>query len=323
MSSGSASASRRAGAGWSRTWPPWPIRRRRSSAAATGSASCSTTCASRGSIPSSADGGGRSRPRSSGCAGTGPATPEPAAPPVPDPPSIHKTLDPEDLRREPARSQAVRLRRFLRRLFLRFQPVAVNGVLRRRLRLRPPKLWEYACGLAHAEAERAREVLDFGGGATLPAYWLAARGARVRVFDIDRRLTAATVAAARRFGWRLEASDRDLTRCDLGLEAGLDLVTSFCVIEHLDRGAQRAALRRLAAALRPGGRLALSFEYGAEAPGEGALRDPGEVADLVDHLGLDWVGRAGFEDDGRRFLLDRRHPDRRFTFGLLVLERPA
>ncbi len=238
-------------------------------------------------------------------------------------PPIHKSLDLLDLRREPVRSQAARLRRFVRRMFLRGQAVAVNGIPHRRFYVRGPKMWEYACGLAHAEAERAREVLDFGGGATLPAYYLAAGGARVRVLDIDADLVERSQRAARRFGWTLEASTLDLTREELPSGPALDLVTSFCVIEHMPHEAHRAALRRLAAALRPGGRMVFSFELGREAPGEGALVDADAVHDLVEHLGLDWVGEPGFTDTGQRYLLDLRHPDRRFSFGMVCLEKRA
>jgi len=238
------------------------------------------------------------------------------------PPRIHKSLDLRDLRREPVRGQAARLRRFVWWLWFRGQAVAVNGIPHRRFYVRGPKMWEYACGVAHARAEEARDVLDFGGGATLPAYYLAARGARVRVLDIDADLVERSQRAAARFGWSLEASTLDLTRDELPAGASFDLVTSFCVIEHMSKDAHRAALRRLAAALRPGGRLVFSFELGREAPGEGALRDASEVHDLVDHLGLDWCGEGGFEDDGGRFLLDLRHPDLRFSFGMLCLEKP-
>ncbi|MBC8328876.1 MAG: class I SAM-dependent methyltransferase [Planctomycetes bacterium] len=234
---------------------------------------------------------------------------------------IHKSLDLRDLRREPVRGQAARLRRFVWRMYFRGQAVAVNGVPHRRFYVRGPKMWEYACGLAHADAEAAAEVLDFGGGATLPAYYLAARGARVRVLDIDAGLVDRTNRAARRFGWRLEASTLDLTREELPTDCSLDLVTSFCVIEHMSKEAHRAALGRLAAALRPGGRLVFSFELGKDAPGEGALRTPGEVHELVEHLGLEWRGEPGFHDDGQRFMLDLRTPDRRFSFGLVCLEK--
>ncbi len=238
------------------------------------------------------------------------------------PQPIHKSLDLLDLRREPVRSQAARLRRFVRRMFLRGQAVAVNGIPHGRFYVRGPKMWEYACGLAHARAEEARDVLDFGGGATLPAYYLAARGARVRVHDIDADLVERSQRAARRFGWKLEASTVDLTTAELPPDCSLDLVTSFCVIEHMPHDAHRAALRRLAAALRPGGRMVFSFELGRDAPGEGALRDTAAVHELVDHLGLAWVGEPGFHDDGARHLLDLRHPDRRFTFGMVCLEKP-
>ncbi len=234
----------------------------------------------------------------------------------------HRSLELEDLRHEPVRSQAARLKAFLRGMFLRGQPVAVNGVAHLRFYVRGFKLWEYASGLAAVAGEEAQRVLDFGGGGTLPAFYLAARGARVDVLDIDSRLVDLSRRAARRHRWQLRAESTDLTiqAPPPGWE-GYDLIQSYCVLEHLSRAAQRAALQRLAAALRPGGRMVLSFEFGPEAPGEGALHDAAEVEEMVAATGLSWFGPAGFQDSRGRFPMDMRHLDRHFTFGLVALER--
>ena len=238
--------------------------------------------------------------------------------------TLQKTLELRDLQEPRTRATARALSRFLRGLFLRGEPVAVNGVLHRRFYVRRFKMWEYARGLAYSDPREAREVLDFGGAATLPAYYLAARGSRVRVLDIDASLVERSRRAAARRGWELEASTLDITEQELPEGWGpFDRIYSFCVIEHMSRAAYRAALTRLAERLAPGGRLVLSFEYGDEAPGEGALRSCAEVEELVEFTGLAWSGPGGFQDSGDRFRMDRRHPDRRFTFGSLFLEKVA
>ena len=234
-----------------------------------------------------------------------------------------KTLDVADLRSPGVEDEARRLRRFVRRLFLRGVPLAINGIAHRRFYVREAKLWEYASGLAPlAAAESGRmDVLELGGAAGVPSAYLAARGERVRVLDLNPRLVALGQATAERRGWDLDVRREDLTRGELPPGWGpFDAAVSFCVIEHMQPDAHRRALARMASALRPGGKLAFTFEFGEEAPGEGALRDAGQVEELVAFLGLHWSG-APFQDSGQRFVLDRRHAGRRFTFGIVHLEK--
>lgn len=232
----------------------------------------------------------------------------------------HRTLNLADLRLPEVRYQARLLTGLMRWLFLRGQPVAVNAIPHRRFYLRPYKLWEYACGLALSDWQRASRVLEFGGAATLPSYLLAKHGKEVKVLDTDRDLVALGQRTAERYAWPLETSTRDITSEDLAEDwRGFDLAMSFCVIEHMSKTAHRRALLHMAQSLEAGGRMVISFEFGAEAPGEGALRDTAEVSELVAATGLNWLGSEGFEDSGDRFVMDKRHPDREFTFGILAL----
>ncbi len=235
---------------------------------------------------------------------------------------LHKTISWKDLDEPRAREMSRRLPRFLLSWRLRGCQLAVNGVLRKRLYLRAHKMWEYARGLAYSEPGTGMNVLDFGGAATLPVFYLAARGARLKCLDVDPQLSHYTNETAHGRGLALEASTTDVTRAPFPPGWGpFDRVYSFCVIEHLEKPAQLQAMRLLAERLKPGGRLILTFDYGLDAPEGGALRDPAEVARLVEASGLRLTGSGRFCDTGERFVLNKRHPDRRFTFGSLFLEK--
>ncbi len=241
-----------------------------------------------------------------------------------------KTYSPADLAAPAASRAAAALRRFALRLGLGATPFAVNGFLRLRFWVSRHKLWEYARGVACVEQTVGREplrgdrhrVLDFGGGATLPVYYLAAKGTEVLSLDIDRMLVDATNSAARERRWPLRGSTFDLLHSPPPADWGqFDAVLSFSVLEHLPKDTQPEVMARLASLLRPGGILALTFDYGEAAPKAEALRDVGEVERLVAASGLALLDGRPFRDTGERFILDQRHPDLRFTFGSLFLKR--
>jgi len=165
-------------------------------------------------------------------------------------------------------------------------------------------------------------VLDFGGGGTIPLFQLARRGCEVLSLDINQDLTKHTNAVAGQMGWQLTGSTFDLTANEAQSEWGkFDRVISFCVIEHIPKPLQRQALQRLANALKPGGLFELTFDFGENAPADGAIRSATEVGEMIEATGLSPLGDGKFHDTGERFTLDRHYPDRRFTFGSLFLEK--
>jgi len=243
-----------------------------------------------------------------------------AAPPFPS-----RTYDPRDLASPQMAPWARSLRSFAARLALSGTPFAVNGVLRRRVFVRRHKLWEYAasaaCLFAGTEKRRLR-ILDFGGAATLPVYFFAARGCQLECLDIDERLCEATRRAAHRHGWPLRVGSHNLVDSPAPRQwTPFDAVISASVLEHLPKDRQGVAISRLAGLLRPGGVFVLTFDFGEQAPQPGAVRTVEEVENLVDSSGLAWMGAQSFQDTGARFALDRRYPDCKFTFGALFLER--
>jgi hypothetical protein len=82
-------------------------------------------------------------------------------------------------------------------------------------------------------------------------------------------------------------------------------------------------MARLAGLVRPGGILVLTFDFGEAAPKAEALRNAAEVERLVEASGLALLNSQPFRDTGERFVLDKRHPNLRFTFGSLFLKRTS
>jgi len=238
-----------------------------------------------------------------------------------------KTYSPADLSHPQVAPVAQALRRFAFRMGLAGRRFAVNGVLRLRFRVRGHKLWEYARGLAAVmstapAAMSSLRILDFGGGATLPIFYVARRGAEVRCLDTDPVLAGWTNQKAAQRRWKLHASTHDLTNTPSPADWGqFDAIISFSVLEHIAKPRQFVLLERLAAVLRPGGVFALTFDFGSEAPVAGAVRDEDSVNRLVSATGLAYLDGAGFLDTGQRFALDRRHPRCRFTFASLFLRK--
>lgn len=237
------------------------------------------------------------------------------------PANINKTISPDDRDRPEVADQARDLNRLGRDLWWKRVPYAVNGALRMRFRqIRWNKSWEYARGLAYGDFQAGMRVLDFGGGGTIPLFQLARRGCEVLSLDINQNLTNHTNAVAGQMGWKLKGSTFDLTAQDGPSEWGkFDRVISFCVIEHIPKQVQRQTLRRLADTLKPGGLFELTFDFGENAPVDGAIRSAVEVGEMIEATGLSPLGDGKFHDTGERFALDKRHADRRFTFGSLFL----
>jgi SAM-dependent methyltransferase len=246
----------------------------------------------------------------------------------------NKTLAFEDLDASAFRPTVKALRRWVRGWFLRGHRLGVNGQARRRLKVRDQKMWEYARALALTELSGpAREpgarfrVLDVGGAMTLPVFYLGDLGDSVVSLDIDRALVDETNARAARAridvaAHALNLVERDPSPEELGAPDGFDCVLCLCVIEHIVPPGQHRVAERMAKLLRPGGLMALTFDYGANARSEAPMPGIESVHALRAAVGLPLLGNETFEDDGRRYSISRRHPDRPFTFGSLFFEKP-
>lgn len=220
--------------------------------------------------------------------------------------------------------------RFMRRAFsMRAQAFAVNGVWRRRWYIRRLKLWEYARGWALAPVGRGQKLLDFGGGGTITPFFAANLGAEVHVLDLDQRLLELSRDLCARRAWPVRFASANLASETGSWPDGwpvgdFDAVHSFCVLEHIPYDGQAVALARLADALKSGGRMVLSFEFGADAPGEAPWHDQARLLAMqgvLEDRGMRLLGTQVFDDNGHREVLDKRHPNSPFTFGMLALEK--
>ncbi len=261
-----------------------------------------------------------------------------------------KTFSREDLSAPGVAEAAAQLRRFALKLGAANVPFAVNGILKRRFWVRQHKMWEYARAVAYvmqkknarrgagarlgdeasaapAPAGETKErrkfrVLDFGGGATLPVFYVAQQDCEVWCLDVDESLTLWTNRVARKRGWRLRGLTHDLTAAPAPQDWGqFDAVISCSVLEHIPKRSQGVVFERLGALLKPAGVFAFSFDYGEDAPVENAVRSETEVRALVAASGLAYASGDAFHDTGERFALDKRHPRKKFTFASVFLRK--
>ncbi len=113
-------------------------------------------------------------------------------------------------------------------------------------------------------------ALDAGAGEGGDAVWLARRGWEVTALDLSRTALERAAAAAEAAGVRLETRHADVTAWDPG-EERWDLVTASFL--HFLPARRDDVLRRLAAAVAPGGTLLVAAHDGSDL--HGAARRPG------------------------------------------------
>jgi hypothetical protein len=103
------------------------------------------------------------------------------------------------------------------------------------------------------------------------------------------------------------------------------------MFEYLEADLRQRALKEIACVLKPGGVLALTFDYGAPAvflASSGQSRGPQHLIqtpeDIQRHFlnceELEPAGGAVFNDNGRRYPALPRDPGERYTFGAVFLQ---
>lgn len=175
-------------------------------------------------------------------------------------------------------------------------------------------------------------LLDAGGASSLFTCHLASLGYEVHSADLDERLLENGQRVATTMGWtRLFSYAMDLG--DLRFpDAHFDHAFSICVFQHLDYKVKQAALREIARCLKPGGFLALTFDYRNPAPcvvGVGkdprprnALRSEADIHRSFLSSGLfRIVGNPLFHDNAKSYLRHPRDHRQPYTFGALFLQR--
>lgn len=227
------------------------------------------------------------------------------------------------------------LDRFVRGWFFRLRPLGVNGAVKRRWYVRGHKIWEYSKGLALTKASRPTRapgakfhVLDVGGAMTLPVFYLASLGDHVVCLDISEPMTRQMNALAKRAGLNVDGRTTNLvtetpSAESLGAPGGFDRVYSFCVIEHILPPGQQRVAQQMSRLLKPGGLLCLTFDYGEHAPTEAPMYSMEHVRTIREAIGLELVGESEFVDLGTRHPLNRKYPDKPYTFGMMIFRKPA
>lgn len=249
--------------------------------------------------------------------------------------TISKTLDYADLRDPGVRPTVASLNRWVWRWLLSGERLGVNGHVKRRTYIRAHKMWEYSRGLALTGASAPVrgdrgpfDVLDVGGAMTAPVFYLASLGDRVVCLDIDASLVAQTADAARRRRLSVDARTTDLaaegavSAASLGVPGGFDRIYCFCVIEHILPPGQERAAAAMGRLLKPGGELCVTFDFGEHAPTEAPLNTLEHVQRIREAVNLPLKAHDAFLDTQERFALDRKYPDRPYTFGSLFFHRP-
>jgi len=248
---------------------------------------------------------------------------------------IHnKTLAYEDLDAPETKPTTTALRKWVRRWFFRGYRLGVNGNSKWRWHVRDQKMWEYARALALTGASAPARtggpmtILDVGGAMTLPLFYLGELGDKVVSLDINQELVDETNVRAKKLGIDVECKNFDLVSLDpepeeLGAPGGFDRVYCLCVIEHIVPPGQQRVAERMAKLLKPGGQMAITFDYGENARSEAPMPGLESVHALRDSIGLPLLGNTEFEDDGRRYPISRNYPEKPFTFGSLFFQKPA
>jgi SAM-dependent methyltransferase len=127
----------------------------------------------------------------------------------------------------------------------------------------PYRLWEYASLFkALGEELRARRFLDVGGAASPLPFLLAEHGAQGLALELQPLLVALSnhVSARRGLDLRAELSG---AVAEVGHPEAFDFATCVSVLEHVPAAERPQLLQSVARALKPGGLLYLTFDYGS------------------------------------------------------------
>lgn len=248
---------------------------------------------------------------------------------------INTTLDDADLARPDVAPTVRSLKAWTWRWLFGGNRLGVNGSVKRRWYIRKHKMWEYARGLAYTHASEPMRtpgetftVLDVGGAMTAPVFYLASLGDHVVCLDIDQPMTDETNAHARKRNLKIDArttnlGEEDPSAADLDIPAeGFDRIYCFCVIEHIPPPQQQRVAERMAKLLAPGGLMCLTFDFGEHAPTEAPLHSIEHVNAIREAINLPLLGNQVFQDNAKRFPLNRRHPDTQYTFGSIFFAKP-
>jgi len=225
---------------------------------------------------------------------------------------LNKLADTQDLQRLARRAVAQRLvqmKALLDEAQLPYSRQAADHWLR---------IWEYSGAVVESGVDGRMRVLDAGGTGTVLSYYLAAEGCRVTTVDINAQKLGDTRITTPALGLIMDHVLASITDLPFA-SASFDAVFCVCVIEHVARTEQGRGMRELGRVLRPGGILALTFDYGCEGA-DNPFLSPQEVVDrLIVPSELAVIGNLALDVDPDDF----GGANARYTFGSLFLGKPG
>jgi SAM-dependent methyltransferase len=192
--------------------------------------------------------------------------------------------------------------------------------------------WEYSWAITESGVGRQMKVLDVGGTGTLLAYTLAMNECEVHTVDIlEQKVLEAKAMTQRLDLSRMQNSLGDAT--DLRFpENSFDRVFCICVLEHIEPiERQIKALNEMARVLRPGGRLAMTFDFvlGKALKPDGSELVPGALHCWEDvftrfiapgrQAGLQVVGDCDYHTWHPRDVT--RNDDQKVNYGSLLMQK--
>lgn len=170
----------------------------------------------------------------------------------------------------------------------------------------PYRLWEYSSVFALLDDGTPagnRRFLDVGGAASPLVFYLAEQGYHGVTLDLQPLLVDLTSYVARVRGLPLEACVRDIT-AEGGWQNEFDFIVFVSVLEHIEPAVRIMALQRMYEALKPGGFLYMTFDYGTYIDHEtsyrkhlaeagmtsGSIGDIGPLCQVAEQIGFRLAG---------------------------------
>lgn len=180
------------------------------------------------------------------------------------------------------------------------------------------RLWEYSIAIIESAVDTRMRILDAGGTGTIFSYYLASEGCEVFTVDISDK----KVEEAKRLSEYLGLPMKHLCQSITNLKfpnSCFDRVFCICVIEHLRLDEQSLALKELGRALKPGGILSLTFDYGKKACDNKFLSPEEVVERLIIPSKMEVLGNRDFSLD----IEDSGGTSLDISFGSLFLKKPG
>jgi len=169
------------------------------------------------------------------------------------------------------------------------------------------RIWEYrqiikSLGL-DKKAENKIKVLDIGGASCHLSYYAALNGYEITSLDINPNIIELQRETAARMGLKnMQCLIMDMRDLSDFPDNSFDMAMSASVFEHLDVDGQIKAMQELARVVRPGGKIAISFDYGVSASGKNEdLPPPHEPPLTKNEVIRRYVNESGLEIVGEPF----------------------